>query len=880
MSTGSQPPEMPPSKVPIAAPGPDFALRNNYRQESQRIQRDFEAIGSGLASLSSRTRLVDMLALTLWEQYFAEVAKQGCSLVALGGFGRSELFPYSDIDLLFLTEDEASGDRVKNAVSSLCQTMWDCGLRVSPCARTLADCGRFDQGNLEFTLSTLDCRFLAGDQSLFERLHAKHLPQLIASESDALLQGLSEMTLARHHRFGNTIFHLEPNLKDGPGGLRDCHVAQWIGMIVALSSGHRDLVSVRQNSAHGEMLDAMEFLCSSRCYLHYRHGRDDNSITWAAQEELAARGVATGSGDVSPAEWMQLYFRHAKAVYRNSSQLLGQVSRERSSLYRSFQHWRSRVSNSEFSVVDGRVYFQQAADAREAAAVLRLFTFMAHHGIALSPEAERRLNDAHLRLAETMPQDQYLWQHLREVLTLPHAANALRAMHSLNLLTRAVPEFETIDLLVLRDLYHRYTVDEHTFMAIEVLHRLKDDKDSSLQPFAQLMTELEHPELLFLALLLHDTGKGLEGADHVHGSVQLTASAVQRMQLSEQDAATVCFLVANHLEISSTLRRRDIYDPATIRELADKIGAPERLKMLTLLTLADIKAVNPEALTPWKAENLWRLYTRTAGYFDRSADVEGLDAKVSTEVVEKVIELLPAQRSEALKFLEGLPQRYLLSHSPEQVAQHFTMAVSLATEPVQLRLRPNSGQHELTVVTDDRPGLFRTLAGSLYAWGMDITKATAFSNRSGVVVDSFYFKDRFRTLELNPPECERFQRSVREILMREASLDRLLESRLKADLRPVKLTVKTHLRYDEVCSSRSTLLEIITQDRPGLLHTISSTLTQEECSIEVALIDTEGPVAHDVFYITCGGHKLTAERMRAIEWALTAELADALPSTW
>ncbi len=274
------------------------------------------------------------------------------------------------------------------------------------------------------------------------------------------------------------------------------------------------------------------------------------------------------------------------------------------------------------------------------------------------------------------------------------------------------------------------------------------------------------------------------------------------------------------------------------------------------------------------------LYTRTAGYFDRSADVEGLDAKVSTDVVEKVIELLPTQRSEVLKFLEGLPQRYLLSHSPEQVAQHFTMAGGLAAEPVQLSLRPNSGQHELTVVTGDHPGLFRTLAGILYAWGMDITKATAFSNRSGVVVDTFYFKDRFRTLELNPPECERFQRSVREILMREASLERLLESRLKADHKPVKLTVKTHLRYDDECSSRSTLLEIITQDRPGLLHTISATLTTEECSIEVALIDTEGPVAHDVFYITCDGHKLTAERMRAIEWALTAELADALPSNW
>jgi len=873
---------------------PESPLRDRYRQESQRIQRDFEAVGSGLASLSSRTRLVDFLCLTLWEQLFS--SGTGCALVALGGYGRSELFPFSDIDLLFLTEAEAGSDRMKSAVAGLCQTLWDCGLRVSPTTRTLADCGRLDQTNLEFTLSLLDCRFLAGDIALFERLHAKALPHLIARESDGLLQQLSGITQTRRQRFGNTIFHLEPNLKDGPGGLRDCQVTQWIGMVVALASGRKpDLVSVRQNGSHPEMLAALEFLSSSRCYLHYRHGRDDNTIDWDAQEAMAIRGIATGSGPLSPADWMRLYFRHAKTVHRNSSQLLGQISGKRSSLYRSFQHWRSRVSNSEFSVVDGRVYFQQAADAREASVVLRLLTFLARHGFALSPEAERRIQDAHLRLAETMPQDQYLWPHLREILTQPHAADALRAMHSLNLLTRALPELETIDLLVLRDLYHRYTVDEHTFLAIDVLHRLKAEEGSSLRPFAELMSELEQPELLFLALLLHDTGKGLEGADHVHGSAQLATAAVGRLQLSESDAATVCFLVASHLEISSTLRRRDIYDPATIRELAAKLATPERLKMLTLMTLADIKAVNPEALTPWKAENLWRLYTRTAGYFDHSADAGYLDADVSTAAIEKVIAMLPAHRSELLQFLDGLPQRYVLSHAPEEVAEHFLMAGHLDTEAgvprppgfgglgceaVQLGLRAVSDQQELTIVTTDRAGLFCTLAGTLYAWGMNITKAAAFSNRAGVVVDVFCFKDRFRTLELNPPERERFKRSVREILVGEAQLEPLLESRLKADHKPIKLTVETHLHFDEECSPRSTLLEVVTQDRPGLLHTVSSALTSENCSIEVALIDTEGPVAHDVFYITCEGKKLSAATMRAIEWALTTELAEALPSTW
>ena len=857
----------------------DVALRNRYRQEFERTRRDFDATGSGLASLSDRTRLVDSLALTLWDTHSAGI--RDCALIAVGGYGRSELFPHSDVDLLFLTKDEEGRAEIKSQAGSLCRELWDAGLRVSPSVRTLADCDRFDATNIEFTISLLDCRFLAGDFPLFEQLHTRILPQLVARESDALLQALSELTQARHHRFGNTIFHLEPNLKDGPGGLRDCHLARWIGTILALTSGRKpEVVNVAPEAASREMAEAMEFLSSGRCYLHYAQSRDENVISWAAQEEMARRGVATGVGPIPPAEWMRMYFRHAKAVHRNSSQLLAQVSRGRSSLYRSFQQWRSRVSNADFSVIDGQVYFQQGSAARDAATVLRLFAFIARHGVTLSPEAERRLNDVFPSLTGTMPQDRDLWAHLRELVVLPHAAESLRAMHALNLLTRAIPEFETIDLLVLRDLYHRYTVDEHTFMTIEVLHRLKEETDPSLQAFAGLYAELEHPELLFLALLLHDTGKGLEGTDHVHSSLQFAQGAVKRLGLAQEDAWMVCFLVASHLEISSTLRRRDIYDPATTHELAEKMGTPERLKMLTLMTLADIKAVNPDALTPWKAENLWRLYTGTASYFDRSADDVRLNAEVSSGALESVIQLLPGQRTEVLAFLEGLPQRYLLTHPAEQVAEHFDMAKHMHEDAVQVALRATGGQQEISVVTGDRHGLFRTVAGILYGWGMDITKAGAFSNRGGIVVDTFAFQDRFRTLELNPSERERFKRSVRDVLMGKVPLERLLEPRRKAVQKPVKLTVETRLRYDNESSTRSTLLEIVTQDRPGLLYTISATLTAEECDIEVALIDTEGPMAHDVFYITSEGKKLSTERMRTLEWALAAELSDSMPSNW
>ena len=830
--------------------------------------------------MRDRTVVVDNLAAQLWNHHVS--ASSGFVLVALGGFGRRALFPYSDVDLLFLAENEEQRGRMKEPVRSICQEMWDIGLRVSPTTRTLDDCARFDQDNVEFTISLLDCRFLIGEAALFERLHGKILPQLVARESDVLVQRLAEVTNTRHLRFGNTIFHLEPNLKDGPGGLRDAHVAQWLGAIATLDSGRRwgESPGLHEHADGNELPDAVEFLAASRCYLHYRGKRDENVISWEAQDEMAARGIATPDGPLPSAEWMRLYFRHARAVHRNTTQLLEQIPRNRSSLYRSFQRWRSRVSNEDFSVVDGRVYLQQSAGARDPQEVLRLFTFVARHGFALSLETERRMKNAHRALADAMPQDARLWEHLRELLVQPHAAEALRAMHSLNLLTRAIPEFETIDSLVLRDLYHRYTVDEHSFLAIEVLHHLKNNDVEWLQPFGELLAELERPELLFLALLLHDTGKGLAGADHVHNSLQLAAAAVERMALPADDAQTVCFLIATHLEMSSTMRRRDIYDPETVRELAGKLGTTERLKMLTLLTLADIKSVNPEALTPWKAENLWRLYAGTANYFDRSVDDERLHAEVCTEQVERAAALLPKRRSQLLKFLDGLPQRYLMSHSPDQVILHFEMASHLRQEPVQLGVRRVSGQHELTVVTADRTGLFSMLAGILYGWGMDITKASAFSNRAGVIVDSFYFKDRFHTLELNPPERERFKKSVVAILMSEAPLQPLLESRLKADTKPVKLKVETRLRYDDESSPGSTLLEVITQDRPGLLYTISSTLAAENCNIEVALIDTEGAMAHDVFYLTRDGEKLTREQQRAIEWALTTELSDSLPRNW
>jgi len=850
-------------------------LRGSLSAESARIQREFEASGDGRAAVTQRTRLVEDILGRLWRDIVSpdEGKPVNFALVATGGFGRGWLFPYSDIDLLFLFGDRDAEQAFKDPVRRFSQELWDLKLKLSPASRTLAECDRYDANNTEFTISLLDCRYLAGDRDLFRRLYDKSIPKLVTRESKALLQGLAEVTRERHGKFGMTLYHLEPNLKEAPGGLRDCNVAFWLALISAMDKlkDWPDASSLRA-PIRKQLESALDFLMSARCFLHFRHGRDDNTLSWEAQDEAAARRIgAADSFELSAADWMRIYFGHARAVQRTVTQLLEEIPEAWSALYRQVQSWRSRLTTADFSVVDGLIFLQQSSALQDPEVLLRMFHFMAHHGLKLSATTEYRIEQALPALAATPPRGAELWLYLQETLLQSHAADALRAMHSLRLLTLLLPELKLIDSLVVRDFYHRFTVDEHSFLAIESLHRLKQSKSEWDKRYAELLGELEDPELLYLALLLHDTGKGIPGGNHVEASLDIANRAMDRLDLDPKERAEVQFLIGNHLELSAALRR-DIFNPETVAAFAEKMGTPERLKMLCLLTYADIKAVNPEALTPWKAENVWQLYMGAENYLNRSAD-QRVHADVNDEKLARLRSLAPVTSSKFKEFLEGFPQRYLLVHSAEEVMRHMAMANELGTDPVQVELKRGRHWYELTMVTRDRPFLFAKLAGVLAAWGMNIVKANAFSNEAGTVVDSIHFTDRFRTLELNLSEWERFRRSVTSVLLGEADLEKMLRDRQRSEKGAIaKVKVETKIEFDDSSSSTTTLVQVITQDRPRLLHRIASCLSDQECNIEIALIDTEGQMAIDTFYLTSGGKKLKAEHCRAVEKALMEEL--------
>ena len=776
------------------------------------------------------------------------------ALIPIGGYGRGHLCLHSDIDLLIVLDGDIGASEEK-FISAVLHPLWDLGFEVGHQIRRFAEFAQPEVDNPEYLTALMEARFLEGDRALFERVTGTCL----SSDSPwrpAMRGALVDLIKQRLSRFNHTVFHLEPDVKDSPGGLRD---ATAIRLLLGMEGGgHYDAYI-----DPGRLAEAEDFMLRVRSILHMERKRNANVLEHGLQEVVAKLFGSPGEQAGRQVErLMSTYYHHARRINRSLQTLLKAAAAPSHADMAVepidddlVQAWDGiRFADGTRASLQPRIWLRpfEEALARDSTVSEQVLTCVERHGERYMPEA-------------FFPTDRERDQLLELLRPRPGLYDRLEEMHSRGLLGRMFPEFQKIYCQVTRDFYHRYTVDEHTLRAIRNVEHLCTPLTHSRKRFAGLLKEMAEPELLVLALMFHDVGKWTN-KNHSEEGVRMANDAMRRLRLPERSRQMVEFLIRHHLQMSVVAFRRDAEDPDTVIGFTRLVGTEERLKLLTLLTLADVDAVSPGVLTPWKEEMLWRLYVEsynqlTLGYGDDSIDHQEV-ARIALN------EQRPRDISEAelLSFLEGFPQRYLRLVDGPVVYDHLRLAKDLQPGIVRPILNTHETSWELSAIALDQPRLFSNICGVLSFFGMDIMRGHVMSNQHGVALDIFEFEDREKFLTLNPSARDELEGLLEDVIGGRVAIDEKLKGRWRAGRRKLPVEPITPLvHYNNHYSKRFTVLEIVAPNGWGLLYRVSRAIADNGCSIDLVLINTEGTKALDVFHLTEQGGKLTEETQERLK---------------
>ena len=769
------------------------------------------------------------------------------AVCALGGYGRRMLCLHSDIDLLIVTEGPI-GSREELAISSLLQPLWDLRLTVGQHVREFADFTRVEPDNAELLLALLDIRFLAGHRGLYDRLEGR-LETTASERGRLVVPALLELLEARHERFNRTIYQLEPDVKDAPGGLRDIEATR------ILRSLRPDLVIDRPLAESERLRDAEELLFRLRSLLHVVTGRNSNVLTHELQETVAE---AMGYDGAAPQRRVELlmsdYFRRVRPVARALS-----ASREALEPAPPDAALLRRIGRHLEIAVDGVRFVDPARVASMPAMWVEAFRVALANDCGVSEQARTCIEEN----VDAFTADDFVGtegdrQQVRSLFVpRPGLYHRLSEMHDCGLLSCIFPEFALIHSRMVRDFYHRYTVDEHSLLAIRNIEQLRQvASNPARERFGAMLSEVHAPELLTLSLLYHDIGKWQE-ADHAAESVRLVQPMLERLQLSPEARQTVTFLIRHHLAMSRASFLRDSEDPEVVSAFAALVRTEEHLKMLCLLTLADIGAVSPETLTPWKEELLWRLYVDaynrlTFGYADEliQTDHAGLDVVVAGRPED-------ISEPELWSFLDGLPRRYLALFGLATVYRHVRLARDIHPDEIHASLEKHEDIWELSVVTLDKPFLFSNISGVLSYFGMDIHRGQAMTTPNGLVLDVFEFSDDEKFLAQNPAGAAEIHKILQTVVAGVVDVTTLLRGKTRSVIYRRRPRFAPTVRFDNEHSQKYTVLEIVADDAVGLLHRIARTISRHGCDLDLALISTEGKKAIDVLHVSKRENKLS-----------------------
>jgi [protein-PII] uridylyltransferase len=770
----------------------------------------------------------------------ADRAGDGVAVIALGGYGRRHLCPYSDIDLLVLFARPV-GEADEPLLRQLLHPLWDAGFVVGHQVRDAAELAQLETDDPEFLLAVADARLVAGDAGIYRRLQTSYDAPATRAR---VLAALFELTEARHARFNGTFYQLEPDVKDAPGALRDIAAARTI-------AAASDPSLLRRGDEAARLAQAEDFLLRLRTLLHLARRRNDNVLSHELQEQLAAQLACAGQTPRQQVESLMAdYFSHARAVARALERV-----RRTAPLPAGVNIGRSR---------DSVRFIDEARAAGQPESWLEVFRAALDAGVPVADETLdciRRHVDG-VSFARLLPTAEHRAALLAFLTPRRGLYGRLSEMHDCGLLGRIIPPFRSITCRVVRDFYHKYTVDEHTLQTIRNVERLAAAPDARPR-FSALLREIEQPQLLVLALLLHDVGKWRD-EDHAIESVRMAEGLLDQLALPAAARDTVLFLIREHLRMSQVAFRRDTDDPEIVRQFASLVGSEERLKLLCLLTLADVEAVGLDTLTPWKEELLWRVYVETYNVLTLQYGDDLIERTETTAA--SCVERRPADldAAEVAAFLEGLPRRYLRLFEREAIYEHVRLARDIHPDEVHLRLTPAAGGWELTVVTLDKPMLFANMCGVLSSFGMDILRGHAMTNPNGLVLDVVTFADAERFLALNPGAADTVLETIEDVVAGRSTVADRLRGRLQGLRRRKAARAAPVVHVDGGASRKYTVVEIVAPDELGLLYRISGAISADGCEIDLVLITTEGDTAIDVFHLTRGGAKLTAEDQQGL----------------
>jgi len=876
-------------------------LRKRLEDLRQLTRKRFQQGASGLQTASFLSQMMDGFVVQIVDEVFAnadpavaERLRTHTAILAVGGTGRGDVCPFSDLDLLFL-HDPAVTALFQPIASQIQHDLWDSGLKLGASVRTILDSISWAKQEPQFATSLIDARFLCGEASLPEQLKAKFLRTVIKGRLQQFLLDIVRSRDKERTEHGVTTQQLEPDVKRSLGGLRDLHLIRWIGF-ACYGAGDFDSLrlqdAIRKEDAR-RLLHAHEFLIGLRIDLHFAAGKEQDTLSRDDQLRIARlRNIAPSQGQIPVERFMQEYFQHSSAV-ADMAQRFAERTRRKPFAGRVLDYLMSyRIDDiyrvgPEFIDIPGGRARRTACSTLEG--VLHLYLTAARYRRQVTPKLAETIKLQQLKPPAVLSAEASQ-SFLALLRTTGKLGSALRSLHENGVLEAILPCLQHIRCLLQFNQYHHYTVDEHTLRAIEAAEGFEADPGS----VGQAYREIHHKELLHLAILLHDAGKGYE-EDHSQVGRRLAAEVARRLELPDHQRDLVMFLVHRHLQMADLALRRDISDPAVLLKFSHEVGSPETLRMLYVHTASDISAVGPDVWNQWKSELMSTLYEHTmlwlsgkSHLFDEATRLRTIKQIVASLIEnpglkdgnepERAADINPLDRQ-----LDRFPAHYLLETPGARIAEDFRVIQSRQPDEIHVEAvyDVETETVEYRIITHEQlaPGCFHKLSGVLSAKRLAILSAAIFTTLDGVIIDVYRVRDADHAGEIPTWRVDDVAVSIRKVLRGETDVETMLRSRgrfaVQATSGPVS-DLPMRVVVDNESSDRYTVIDVFAHDRPGLLYAITRALYELKLSVVLAKIATHFDQVLDVFFVTeSDGNKVSeGERLKSIHELLTNQLIE------